>query len=124
MSIVCCPICNNEANIDSDKSYVCKCCGRFGITEEAIEDFKEEKYKLQAAKVSAILKHREIKKLPKLTIFSSAEEASKQGNKCIAIEDLLISYPNKIKSRLDSVLINLSELSNYTGEYINLDKNG
>lgn len=121
MSKINCPICNEEAEVYSDGSYVCQCCGKFKITNEAIDALKYDPYKNQVAKISSFLKHRDIKGLPPLMVFASQEDAKKQGAMNICIEDILLNFPKNINERIDNVILNLATLSNYTGDFISLN---
>lgn len=123
MGKISCPICNKQAEVYVDNSYVCQCCGKFMITSEAIDALKYDPYKNEVAKISSILKHRDIKALPPLNIFLDSEEAKKQENMAISIEDILLSFPKNINDRIDTVLLNLSLLSKYTGDFISVTEN-
>lgn len=122
MSKTSCPICNQESDIYSDNSYVCQCCGNFKITSEARDALKYDPYKNQTAKISSFLKHRHIRKLSPLQLFINEEEAKKQGNKAIDIGSILSNFPKSISDRMDNAVLNLSLLSNYTGEFISLNQ--
>lgn len=121
-----CPICGAQANyeslekVDSTKKYRCDCCGDFEITEDA-ENSLGCKYKEDVAKISSIIKNREINKKSIIRIFFSSEEAKKHNENCISIDELLLSYPKEMKYRINSVLLNLASLSQYTGAYIKFD---
>ena len=121
MGKISCPICYKQAEVYSDNSYVCTYCGKFKITGEAIEALKYDKYKNQTAKISSFLKHRDIMGLQEAHIFEDSEEANKY-KMAISINDILLSFPKNISNRIDNVLINLSLLSKYTGDFISLNQ--
>jgi hypothetical protein len=123
MGKISCPICNKEAEVYQDGSYVCLCCGKFKITSQLIGDIKHDPYKNQLAKISSFLRHRDIKDLPPLKIFRNEEEANRQGSMAISIQEILSDFPKNIGVRIDNVLLNLATLSKYTGEFIPLDRN-
>jgi nucleoside 2-deoxyribosyltransferase len=122
MSKLNCPICNNEADYYQDEGYVCRCCGKYRITSEAIDSLKHKPYKGQNAKISSFLKYRDMRKLPVLELFESQEEAKKNNN-TISIEDIVSSFPQNINDRVDNVLLNLVEFSNHaTGKLFSLEE--
>lgn len=123
-----CPICQKNAELERHPEIevtqvICECCGKFKITDEAIDAVKESKYKSECAKFSSILKEREINNKSLVTIFLSPEEAKKDSENRIAIEELLERYPKDLKTRVDKVLLNISARSRYTGDYVELKVN-
>ncbi|MFT1613500.1 hypothetical protein RVL72_23900, partial [Enterobacter hormaechei subsp. xiangfangensis] len=69
------------------------------------------------------MKEREINNKSLVTIFLSPEEAKKDSENRIAIEELLERYPKDLKTRVDKVLLNISARSRYTGDYVELKVN-
>lgn len=123
-----CPICQKDAKLERNPrievtQVICECCGKFKITDEAIEAVKDNKYRSECAKFSSILKEREINDKSLITIFLSSEEAKKDSKNRIAIEELLERYPRDLKDRVDKVLLNISARSKYTGDYVELKTN-
>ncbi|WP_455795504.1 hypothetical protein [Clostridium butyricum] len=119
-----CPICReNDAKIIRDKErdieeVSCKYCGKFKITDEAIEMLHGAIYKSQLAKISSLIKSRDIDNKPIITIYSNDADIDASKQQSIKIESLLLDYPKTMAQRIDNALINLSSLSKYTGQFI------
>lgn len=119
-----CLVCNSECefnnlgalNMNIDIS--CPVCGDYIITDIAADELQSnEKYRNNASKISAYLQHRKILQLPKVHIFYDKEKAE-DNTIVVSIDEIINSFPRDINDRINKILLNLSKLSKFTGDYI------
>lgn len=98
----------------------CSKCGTFAITDDAkIELFTNSSLSGKKLRISAYTRERTISRRDIITITYGA------GNDSIipwiSIHDAINRFPNRITERLDKALINLSKVSKYTGDKVNIE---
>lgn len=115
-------ICGQEVIQRSETSYSCVVCGDYLMTREALEDFPTSPYIKHSAKISAYLRKRHVRNLPKLMVFYDRDEAQKI-ERGICFDDIIKDFPKSISDRIDHVLLNFAKLSTYTGNYTQFTQN-
>lgn len=119
-----CPLCNHEASIrDAGYPYSiyeieCPVCGSYAITREAVDDIIDNPKFADSTKVSSYTRERTAKR-QNITIYSE-EPSSALDRPWATIHRIVDSFPKAISERLDKSLINLSKLSKFAGDEINI----
>jgi len=116
-----CPICSREARFPSGYSDAyqvnCTVCGVYFITLEAREEIKEN----DKVKLSVLMLERKLSGLAPLAIFSEQPTIEVHPNfRIILLSDLLSTFPTSVNERLNRSLLNLSKLSNFPGDAIEI----
>ena len=103
----------------------CKNCGGYLISEEAIDKLKSDEKIV--TKVFAFLKQRQIRKQPPVFILLEKNEDEKKEIYPeyshiirITINEIINDFPKLISERIDRVLLNLRNISNYFGYPIHI----
>jgi hypothetical protein len=125
MSMEACPICKvlaevKENDVKEMNTYKCDTCGEYHIHQDTKSDYFNNKERLKySARISAYLRRRTIRSLPKVTLLWDKENAYKDilG---ITVTDIIREFPRTITERIDLALFNLSRLSKYAGDYIKI----
>lgn len=124
----CCPICKGQSSTAKNSKYdgiytECFKCGKFTISDEALEVLSDE----QRIKVAAILFERTLKhgyrgRNKKLFICSEkpVEIPQEFEYPVVTIGELEEQFPKSISERLDRTLLNLTRLTQYPGAKINI----
>lgn len=124
-----CPLCNNQAIIESfgnRDAYQVQCnrCGSFCITGtmSSISSYKPQKERFM---VSTYTRECFIKKLPTPVIYTGEDsipqkqEQALKGYFFIGWNEILSKFPDSISERLDRTLINLSKMAE-PGKWIDI----
>jgi len=124
-----CPICHYGQVTDplSDPlntllRYNCDKCGTYLITDIALERIQSDKKHTFTPKIAAYIRSRNLSNKEPIAIFLDMNKKSYAGPS-ITINDIIKQYPSSISDRIDHVVINLSKLSKFTGQFFQIDRN-
>ncbi len=121
-----CQLCGQEAALgrfDYPTEAItvdCPICGSYGITENALLVIQSPHFTL-STKLSAYIRERTLDDKPEVVIFSNEPDPSINFIKpWITIDEIISTFPSTVYQRLDMSLINLSKLSKFAGDDINV----
>jgi nucleoside 2-deoxyribosyltransferase len=121
-----CPICKlgsvtttSSNPIDTVFSYTCNKCGPYSISAEALELVQDEKFVFNCPKTAAFLRARSLSNEPPVILLIKAPSAAVQ-KPSITLQETLDQFPAMVADRFDRVLLNLSKLSKFAGQSIEL----
>ncbi len=120
-----CALCGNQCSVQGEDIIKINCdtCGIYKITREAYDDLPSER-RLQESgqlvKASAYVRYRTIQNQPTITLFLSDNHSSaKEITPRITIHEIIQNFP-LISDRLDMALMNISKLSKFSGDLVEL----
>lgn len=116
-----CPICSKQAkSYDAnfnDFQINCSSCGVYFITSNVIGEIRES----DKVKLSVLMLERKLRGMAPLAIFSEQPTIEVNPNfRIVLLRDLLNSFPTSVSERLNRSLLNLSKLSNFPGDTIEI----
>jgi len=123
-----CAICDNSSvpqqiwGNEASFRYSCPTCGEYLITLQALSllDFQDNTIKKEhSAKISAYLKNRNVLGLNPHIIYRDIL-STKTVPLGITIEEIIDQFPKLISDRMNKVLLNLAELSDYSDYYLKI----
>jgi len=121
-----CSLCGkNDCEITGNDILLIHClvCGTYKITREAWDDLPHERSLInQLVKVSSYTKYRTICNHETITLFLYDASESNVTPRT-TIKDVVGNFPKFVSDRVDKALINLSNMSKFTGDRIHLDRN-
>lgn len=116
-----CPVCGKVAK-EVSGGYECDQCGRFKITEDAIETLKLQKYDSIKAQISSYLIYRDLRKYAPITVCVNKDDIENITSP-VTIDEIISQFPRNINDRVDKALMNLSIISQFVGNYIHINGN-
>ena len=103
-----CPLCLKQAKgtalgpLDQILRYECVRCGRFQITDEAVDCLQEAQMGKDLFKISAYTRERSLSKRPLVTIVSESRHLGNIVGAAIEFQSIIAQFPDTISGRLSS----------------------
>ena len=117
-----CPFCKKAATgqylpvRDLILEFSCDRCGKYRVTEEALQFLGNERLSPNLFKLSAFTRNRGEIASDIVTIVEEPEAVSRIPGAAIDVVSAMALFPSKISERLDRALQNIERRSNYPGE--------
>ncbi len=124
-----CPLCENAdaEELDEDKlasqginAWECPTCGSFGLSMEILEDKLRELDSNQKSHISSYTRRKDLVGHPVPIICNHEIAIEEEGYSQIPLADVIDAFPGNVAKRLDSALLNMADLSENPGDYIDI----